>query len=146
MKKVVYRLLFASLFFVVLGPIAAFAQIGDHLQVTVPFPFYVENTQMPAGAYTIAPLGGTDLSVLLLRSADSKAEKIMMTLPIHAHGTVAKSTLDFDKIGNKDVLTEIWVANADQGYRVLENGSKLLAGATQAHREHRTVEGQHTAK
>jgi hypothetical protein len=146
MKKGFYHLLLASLFLLLLGPIAAFAQIQDHLEVTVPFPFYVENTQMPAGTYTIQPLGGPDPSALLMRSADAKADKIMMTLPIHANGTVAKSALDFDKIGNKDVLTEIWVANADQGYRVLENGSKVMAGATKGHREHRTVEAQHKTK
>ncbi len=59
---------------------SGFAQKQRVAQATVPFEFWVEGFQLPAGANQIAPLEST--SYLLLRSTDGKILQVVFTLPI----------------------------------------------------------------
>ena len=143
MRKTIYQLLVASLFVVVLAPVAAFAQLENPMEADVPFQFQAGRTVFPAGKYWIQRVDTGDPWTLTISSPNGKDRAILDALPINSVGIVpSKSSLDFDKVGNKEILTEIWVAGTDQGYRVMEPkfDTELAANNKHPHRMHHSVE------
>jgi hypothetical protein len=142
-RKTIYQLLVASLFVVALAPMAAFAQLEDPMEADVPFQFQAGRTVFPAGKYWIERVETGDPWTLAISSPDGKNRAIIGALPINSVGMVpSKSSLDFDKVGNNEILTEIWVAGTDQGYRLLEPRFKTESAAQNRHphRLHHSVE------
>ncbi len=139
MRKITYQLLIASLFVAVLAPIAAWAQTEDHLNVKVPFQFRVGTTVLPAGRYSVQPVDVSDPYTLVFRGIDNHAVAIVPTLPTQASTYQNKSSLDFNKVGNQEVLTKIWVAGEEQGYQILDSGSKTVTMARNSHPARRSA-------
>lgn len=150
MKKGTYQLLFVSLFIFMLAPIAAFAQIdsSSSLSADIPFEFQAGQSKFPAGDYTITPVDDRDPYTLIIRKVDGGAEAMVSAEPINTPGnmTPSQSSLDFDKVAGKDVLTEIWVAGTDQGYRVEEPKPVPAVGGAHARRMHHSVLAHKTSK
>ena len=141
-RKTIYQVLAVSLFVVVLAPVAAFAQLEDPMEADVPFQFQAGQTVFPAGRYWIERVNTGDPWTLTITSPDGKSRAIVGALPINSVGIVpSESSLDFDRVGNNEILTEIWVAGTDQGYRLLEPRFKTESAAQNKHprRVHHSV-------
>ena len=139
MRKIAYQLLIASLFVAVLAPMAAWAQTEDHLNVDVPFQFRAGNTLLPAGRYLVEPVDESEPNVLVFRGINNHAVAIVSTLPTERSTYPDKSDLKFDKVGNQEVLTKIWVAGEEQGYQLLDSGSKTVTMASNSHSARRSA-------
>lgn len=133
MKKIAYQLLAASLFAVVLVPMAAYAQPTNRLNVEIPYQFRVGNDLLPAGKYVIEPVDAFDPNVLVFRDVNNNAVAIVSALPAERLTHPAKSSLVFSKVGNQEVLTKIWLGGQKEGFQILENGSKSVAMASNSH-------------
>ncbi len=139
MRKIVYQLLFASLFVAVLAPLAAWAQTEDHINVEVPFAFRVGSTLLPAGKYRVEPVDVTDPYTLIFHGLNNNAVAIVPTLPTEASTYQNQSRLKFEKVGNQEILSKIWVAGDTQGYQLLENGPGSVMMAKNSNSARRTA-------
>ena len=123
-----FKILFAVLFLVFGGVLAAKAQIenGGVIKFDVSHPFVVNNKTLAAGKYSISaismPDGATD--ILKLQSEDGKESMLFCTIQ-KLHGDRAKNTeLIFDQADGIYFLTEIRTAGDDEGALVEKTGSE----------------------
>ena len=63
---------------VVLGmsTISAYGQIIGQLEADIPFTFHAGGTKLPPGKYVIHVLGGSDLTVMEIQSADGRTSAL----------------------------------------------------------------------
>ena len=118
MKKKVFTLVCLAATFGALS-LAAFAQIRPLVTASIPFPFIVEKTQMPAGNYTFERLQANP-GVLAIRSADGTQKLIVLTERVEARGEGNETNLVFDKIGGRYFLSRIWTVGNDWGLLIPE--------------------------
>src|SRR5947209_10677571 len=80
-----------------------FAQHAELMKINVPFNFVAENQWMQAGEYTIQPIlnGG-----LLIRSADGKFVKTVLSLPASLATTATASQVVFHRYGDDYFLAQ----------------------------------------
>jgi hypothetical protein len=93
----------------VAGVVPASAMATQEIKAHIPFNFVVENTNLPAGEYTISPLGIDDPSVLVLRSADDKVAIEFLTNPTKPDKPLNSAELVFDRYGKKEFLHAVLV-------------------------------------
>jgi hypothetical protein len=139
MRKTAYQLLIASLFVALLTPLAAWAQSEDHLKVDVPFQFRAGDAVLPAGVYKVQQVDLRDPDVIFIEGINNHSEAMVPALPAVSKNNSAQSTLDFDKVGGHEVLTNIWVGGEEQGYQILENGSTTVPMASNSHPARRSA-------
>jgi hypothetical protein len=106
----------------------ASAQVMTPLRFTVNSPFYVENTQLPAGAYEILPT--TETNLLQMRSLGGNAGVFFRTAEAGNQALPQRSEVMFDKFGKTMVLSSIVVAGQWDASQTM--GSKVERGAREA--------------
>lgn len=123
-----------AVFAVVLFGIVATASAQTLAKATIDFPFVAGKTQCAPGAYEIDTSGGK----IVLRSKEAKGSQVVL-LPITRlgrHDRDVDTELVFDKVGDKLLLSEIWLPNQD-GY---------LLTTTAGPHEHRVIGGSNPHK
>jgi len=102
-------------------PVSAMAT--PEIKAHIPFQFEVENTVLPAGDYTIEPLGIDDPSVLVLRSADDKTAIQFLTVAKTPNRNLQSAELVFDRLGKKEFLRDVLVPG-DESAEILVASSE----------------------
>jgi len=102
-------------------PVSAMAT--PEIKAHIPFQFEVENTVLPAGDYTIEPLGIDDPSVLVLRSADDKMAIQFLTVAKAPNRNLQSAELVFDRLGKKEFLRDVLVPG-DESAEILVASSE----------------------
>ena len=126
---------------VLLAVVPAFAQVtggsmGLSLTFTAPMAFNVQNTKLPAGAYTVSQLGVGQPNVLVLRSVKPGHEVLVEVsqMPSSPNDKAKSSQVTFSKYGNNDFLNEIWfVSDKKEGatrYQVLPTAAEKMQTGT----------------
>jgi hypothetical protein len=123
MKKYAYIVAALSLALWVASSFAS-PQIQNQIKVNVPFTFYVGNTQLPAGEYTIRRVSDATPDVLELRSTDGRMAVLVLGRPTQSTTTPSKTELVFKKYGNVPILSQIFQAGNQWGSRT----SKIAPG------------------
>lgn len=96
------------------------ASAQDHrARATVPFGFYVANTWVPAGTYTLSSDSHSP-SVIVIRDKDNKLALLSLSRPDGERST--RDVLRFAKIGNEYFLHEVLCSTC--GMNVQLPGSK----------------------
>ncbi|MCM3873470.1 MAG: hypothetical protein ND895_22535 [Pyrinomonadaceae bacterium] len=125
MIKNLSKLFLALCLLTVGGGIVANAQIDSDItiEVSVPFPFVVDNTTLPAGKYEIRTIDDNTLSVLELRSVNGHTSVVFETdAAVTPDGQSAtKTELVFDKVGGKDFLSQVWLAGSSSGSQLAKS-------------------------
>jgi hypothetical protein len=95
---------------------SAWTQISaPALRAHIPFNFVVDKQALPAGEYTIAPMG-TGGNALLIRDRDGKAKALVVTNNCESLNPADKSKLVFRRYGtDRYFLSQVWVAGNDTG-------------------------------
>jgi hypothetical protein len=107
MKRRSLRVVMALLGFAVLGGTVK-AQVLDQIVVTVPFPFVVAGTTLPAGTYRghRVSANGDRFEGLVLSSSDNGAS--VMVLPTEVESERGdKAQLSFEQVGDQHFLSKI---------------------------------------
>jgi hypothetical protein len=100
---------------------SAFAQ--STVQSNVPFNFTVSNTTLPAGAYTISPVGISN--VILIKGADKNAMKLVTLNSVQALNRAERTKLVFHCYGrNHCFLYEVWVAGQSKGQQLPKSAAE----------------------
>jgi hypothetical protein len=98
------------------------------LSANVPFAFSVEQSQLPAGDYSVREVGDR---ATLVQAKDGSSH----VMGLYSNAGPARSNeskLVFHKIGDRYFLTEIWTSTSNQGLHVPE--SRLEKEMTAANR------------
>ncbi|MBP7865920.1 MAG: hypothetical protein KA419_08200 [Acidobacteria bacterium] len=122
------RLILTLGFLLALSVISGFGQ-APLLKVNVDFPFIVKDTELPAGEYEFV----REPSGWMFRVKDQGDHvalvTVLTTLSRETHTTVKDAHVIFDKVGDKFILSELWIPGHD-GYLVgttpKEHGHKVL--------------------
>jgi hypothetical protein len=102
-------------------PIKAKAQVIGSLEADIPFQFYVGNTKLPPGKYTIHTLDDSDLTIMEIISADGKVSALFDVRQAEANSSPAKSELIFNKYRNRYFLAKLFDESNPRGSAVGES-------------------------
>jgi hypothetical protein len=122
----------------VFGGVVANAQMDSvpQVEVNITFPFMVGDTKLPAGKYVIKTSDDNSPNVLELRSADGHTSVIFDTENAQTRDDkiVSKTELVFNKVGDQDFLSQIWVAGTSTGNELAKSRmeKRLTSGGSQS--------------
>ena len=110
MKNV--RTLFAIVLLLAVVPLYVQAQDRLLLRATLPFAFTVENTNLPAGSYTVYLVGSND-TMVRLQSADGRKVATVRAIHSQSLSDSKHSKLVFQRIGGEYFLFQMWEQGSD---------------------------------
>jgi hypothetical protein len=131
---------------VVLGmsTISAQGQIIGQLEADIPFTFHAGATKLPPGKYVIHVLGGSDLTLMEIESADSRTSALFEVREAQDSTTPKQSVLIFKHYGNRYFLSRLFDEGDKVGSAVAESGYSKQYGPGGASDEERDVPASHT--
>ena len=103
-----------------LATASAYAQTGV-VKANVPFNFIVNNTDLPAGAYTLQSLGNTG-TAMVIESPDRKVVNGFLPNACESNNVLEVSKLVFHRYGSQYFLTQIWTAGNSRGREFPRSG------------------------
>jgi hypothetical protein len=115
----------------VLCVIPVMAQIANSVTFDAPSTFYAGNAKMPAGSYRVTQPNGDD-NLLLLESADGSHSAFVEYEIASSDTRHTQSDVTFNKYGNVDSLSAIWVEGRKSEMHILpskfeQNSAKAAA-------------------
>lgn len=119
-----------------------FAQIDPGVDFTTSFPFYAQNTKLPAGSYTVRKAAANS-SFLEIRSTDDKYSAFLDYVPTRAGQEHAHGDVTFHKYGNVEYLNRIWVEGDDYGVRLEPTKAEKQAASQGKAIEHHVKAKKH---
>jgi hypothetical protein len=96
------------------------SQIVGQVTATIPHPFIVANTTLPAGKYIFKMLTGSDLTLMTCRAANGDLAVEFLVDRAQAATTPDRTELIFHRYGNDDVLRQVFEADNKLGVAVAE--------------------------
>lgn len=141
-KKLIVRMGLLS----ALCAIPAMAQISTRVTFDAPSVFYAGDVEMPAGSYTVS-VPNADDNLLLIEDADrshSVFVEFAVTSSVNPH---TQSDVTFDKYGETEFLSQVWVEGQDSGMQILpskteQDAAKAAAAEKQSPSDNKTGEAQ----
>jgi hypothetical protein len=117
-------------------PLASFATTAARLNVTVPFAFYAENAEYPAGVYEfefrgMSPNAASSSSVLL-RKQDGTVVAWLPTMAGSAAARGTRTQLVFNQYGEKYFLSRVECLDYKASLRMTKAEKETRAQAEQA--------------
>jgi hypothetical protein len=97
------------------------AQERPLLTATVPFAFTVENSNLPAGAYTVSIL--PPYNMIKVQSADGRKATMISAIPSRKLGESKQAKLVFHRFGNEYFLAQVWEQGSNV-HRDLRSGNR----------------------
>jgi hypothetical protein len=118
MKNV--RILIAT---VLLSAVSVYVQAQERplLTATVPFAFTVENSNLPAGAYTVSIL--PPYNMIKVQSADGRKATMISAIPSRKSGESKQAKLVFHRFRNEYFLAQVWEQGSNV-HRDLRSGNR----------------------
>jgi hypothetical protein len=113
----------------VLWAIPTMAQITNRVTFDAPAAFYAGNAKMPAGSYTVTQPNADD-NMLLIEDAGGSHSAFVEYVIAHSETPHAQSDVTFNKYGNVEFLSAIWVDGRKSEMQILP--SKAEQNATKA--------------
>jgi hypothetical protein len=101
----------------ILCAIPSIAQIANSVKFEAPSSFYAGNEKMPAGSYTVTQ-PDADANLLLIEDANGSHSAFVEYEVDSSKTAHAKSDVTFNKYGDVDFMSAIWVQGQDSGMRI----------------------------
>jgi hypothetical protein len=106
-----HRVLVMLAVLVMAGAAIAYAQAPVVLTVQVAYPFTMAGKELPAGKYTFE---ATNAGLVTMKGADGGSLSTLSVTSLGRHNSCdGDPELVFDKVGGKNVLSEVWFPNSD---------------------------------
>jgi hypothetical protein len=130
----------------VLCAIQAMAQTSTRVTFDAASAFYVADTKMPAGSYTVS-VPNADDDLLLVEDADGSHSVYVEYVVTSSDTPHAQSDVTFNKYGKDEFLSQVWVEGEDSGMQVLpskaeQNAAKAAVAEKQLPSDNKTGEAQ----
>jgi hypothetical protein len=116
MKKQSLRIFLMIGFLAIVAVLPAHAQSASEQTADVPFSFTVGSKTFPAGTYSVKRLNPqSDRTALAIKSADGRASKIVLTVPVQSAATQESAKLIFNRYGDQYFLSQVWTTADNTG-------------------------------
>jgi hypothetical protein len=119
----------------VLCAIPSMAQITNSVKFDAPSAFYAGNAKMPAGSYTVTQPNMDD-NLLLIEDASGAHSAFVEYVIAHSEIPHAQSDVTFNKYGNVDFLSAIWVDGRKSEMQILPSKAEQNAAKAAAAEKH----------
>jgi len=119
MKNV--RILMTTVLLLAVVSVYVLAEERPLLTATVPFAFTAENTNLPAGAYTVSVL--PPYNMIKVQSADGRKVAMIFASPSQSSGESQRAKLVFHRFGNQYFLAQVWEQGSNV-HRDLRSGDR----------------------
>jgi hypothetical protein len=119
----------------ILCAIPTMAQISNRVAFDAPFAFYAGNAKMPAGSYTLRQPDPDD-NVLLIEDASGSHSALVEYVIAHSENPHAQSDVTFNKYGNVEFLSAIWVDGRKSEMQILPSKAEQNAAKAAAAEKH----------
>lgn len=96
----------------------AHAQITRQIDTDIPFSFFVQDTKLPAGKYTVKMRDDTDLGIMEIQSANDKESVMFEVADSQAESVPTDSELIFKRCGKNEYLSRIYDSGNKYGSRI----------------------------
>jgi hypothetical protein len=97
---------------------AAKAQSAHSFQVEIPFPFILGERTLPAGKYLVQRIDPAKPNVLMIKNADARIVRVMLTHRVASESPSEVSTLIFMRRQEKLYLFQIWSGGDRNGNEI----------------------------
>src|ERR1700682_6030190 len=97
--------------------IPSMAQITNRVTFDAPAAFYAGNAKMPAGSYTVTQ-PDANANLLLIEDATGSHSAFVEYEVVSASTSHAQSDVTFNRYGNVDFLSTIWIQGQDSEMRI----------------------------
>lgn len=97
---------------------AAKAQSSHSFEVEIPFPFILEDRTFPAGKYLVQRIDPAKPNVLMLKNADARIVRLVLTHRVESESPSGVSTLIFMRRQEKLYLFQIWTGGEKDGNQI----------------------------
>lgn len=130
------RLITSSFFTicVVMGMSTVEAQDTHKLEVEIPFPFVLQDRDLPAGKYRLERIDPARPNLLVIRSADAHLVRVILTQRVAREAVSTTTYLLFRRREGKLYLFQVWTSGALNGIQI----PSLDDNDTKAQRDDRT--------
>jgi hypothetical protein len=132
--KFAYRSAFAVFVLLMAGIVPAKAQIVGEVDFTTTFPFYAQNTKLPAGSYRVT--AAVVENAFLIESMDGHHSVFVDYLPTQSEQPHKQSDVTFHTYGDVEYMNRLWVQGQNTGMQVEPNKLERKAAASAAPVEH----------
>jgi hypothetical protein len=119
----------------VLWAIPTMAQITNSVKFDAPSAFYAGNAKMPAGSYTVTQPNADD-NLLLIEDASGSHSAFVEYVIAHSETPHAQSDVTFNKYGNVEFLSAIWVDGRKSEMQILPSKAEQNAAKAAAAEKH----------
>ncbi len=119
----------------VLCAIPSMAQIANSVKFDAPSAFYAGNAKMPAGSYTVTQ-PDADTNLLLIEDANSSHSAFVEYEVASSNTPHAQSDVTFNKYGNVEFLSVIWVQGRKSEMQILPSKAEQNAAKAAAAERH----------
>jgi hypothetical protein len=115
------------------------AQVGNGVKFTTPFPFYVGDTKMPSGSYSLTQPDDLNFQVGIIRSEDGKHNAAFGVNPTDNPQTPNQSKVVFQRYGGNLYLNKVIVQGYETGMVALQTKAEKKAALMASAVEERSV-------
>jgi hypothetical protein len=119
----------------ILCAIPSMAQITNRVTFDAPSAFYAGNAKLPAGSYTASQPNADD-NLLLIEDASGSHSAFVEYQVVSSNAPHAQSDVTFNKYGNVDFLSAIWVEGRKSEMQILPSKVEQNAAKAAAAEKH----------
>lgn len=94
------------------------AQDAHRFEVKIPFEFVLDGRMLPSGKYVVQRFDPSKPNIVMVKNADAKIVRVMLTNRLESERPIADSTLIFIRREGKLCLSEIWTGGDKNGNRI----------------------------
>jgi hypothetical protein len=115
------------------------AQVGNGVKFTTPFPFYVGDSQMPSGSYSLTQPDDLNFQIAIIRSEDGLHSAAFGVNPTEDPQTPNQSKVVFQRYGDNLYLNRVIVQGYETGMVALQTKAEKKAAKMASVVEERSV-------
>jgi hypothetical protein len=141
MKKQSLRIFLMFGLLAILAISSAHAQSVSEMTANIRFSFTIADKTFPAGEYSVTRLNpASDKAALMIKSADGRMSKIVLTVPIQAGRAQESAKLIFNRYGEQYFLAQVWTPADNTGLELSRSrAERSLARNAGQHEPERTT-------
>jgi len=103
---------------ITIGTKAVNAQASNRFEVEIPFPFVLQDRELPAGKYRVERIDPSKPNLLMLKNVDAHIMRLVLTQRAERDTPSTATYLLFKRCDEKLYLFQVWVTGAMNGLQI----------------------------
>ena len=102
----------------IIGTVAVNAQEAHRFEVDIPFSFFLQDRECPAGKYRIERIDPTKPNLLMLKNADVQLTRLVLTQRVEQESPSTTTYLLFKRREERLYLFQVWTTGSLNGLQI----------------------------